>query len=115
MREQILALAMALGGVESGPALEELCLAARRELADRLKDGVSEEDCGPAFAVAAAWLALAGLYAGQGEAESFTAGELTVRTGNDGQARAQALRAQAEQLMSPYLKDRGFAFLGVRG
>ena len=118
MNEKILTLALALGEVDSAQTelLERLCLAAERELTGRLKDGVTAEDCEPAFVAAAAWLALAGLQSGQATdgVESFTAGELTVRLDSEGQ-QSQRLRQQAEQIMIPYLKDGHFAFLGVRG
>lgn len=110
-------LAETLGQVDSGrmEALEQLCLAAEQELEGRLREGVTKEGCEPAFAVGAAWLALAGLYAGQAEGvESFTAGELTLRP-EGGEALAARLREQAERVMAPYLKDNHFAFLRVRG
>ena len=115
-----MALARRLGHVDGGQeeALELLCRAAQTELAGRLQDGGRPEDCREAFALACAWLALAGLAAGTGgAAESFTAGDLSIRTrsGADADQRAAALRLQAETVLGPYLKDRGFAFQGVEG
>ena len=61
-----------------------------------------------------AWLALAGLAAGETGGGRFTAGEVTIQEG-DGAARAAALRLQAETVLGPWLADRGFAFQGVPG
>ena len=61
-----MAMAKALGHVTAGQetALEALCQAAETELTRRLRPGVSPEDCGSAFVLACAWMALAGLTAG---------------------------------------------------
>ena len=64
--------------------------------------------------LACAWLALAGLAAGETGGGRFTAGEVTIQEG-DGAARAAALRLQAETVLGPWLADRGFAFQGVPG
>ncbi len=66
------------------------------------------------FILACAWLALAGLAAGETGGGRFTAGEVTIQEG-DGAARAAALRLQAETVLGPWLADRGFAFQGVPG
>ena len=97
--------------------LEALCRAAETEMTGRLRDGVSPEDCGPAFVLGCAWLALAGLAAGQyGGVSAFTAGSVTIREeSGEGRERAAALRLQAETVLGPYLKDRGFLFQGVEG
>ena len=99
-------------------ALEALCRAAETEMTGRLRDGVSPEDCGPAFVLGCAWLALAGLAGAQsGGVSSFTAGNVTIREEESGQGaeRSAALRLQAEAVLGPYLKDRGFLFRGVEG
>lgn len=118
MHEAIFELAKALTQPAQAelPLLEALCAAAGAELAGRLREGLTPEDCGDAFRCAAALLAAAGLLPGReaGEAEQFSAGEVSLRTGDGGQA-ASALRRQAEALMAPYWQDDGFAFLGVRG
>ena len=106
MEEQILAFVELMGGRGNEELLRPLCQAAEREMAGRLREGLSPEACGPAFPVAAAWLVLAGLEAGTDGVTSFSAGDLTVHTGGDG---AGAMRRQAERLMAPYLAD-GFAF-----
>ena len=88
------------------------------ELTRRLRPGVSPEDCGSAFVLACAWMALAGLTAGESAGvERFTAGSLTIQEGGgaDAAERSAALRLQAETVLGPYLADRGFAFQGVDG
>ena len=103
-------MARSLGHVDGGQeeALEALCRAAQAELAGRLRPEVRSEDCEDAFILACAWLALAGLAAGE------TGGEVAIQ-GGDGAARAAALRLQAETVLGPWLADRGFAFQGVPG
>ena len=116
-RRKLLPATAQLIGVEE-PALEEaleaLCRAAQAELAGRLRPEVRSEDCEDAFILACAWLALAGLAAGETGGGRFTAGEVTIQEG-DGAARAAALRLQAETVLGPWLADRGFAFQGVPG
>ena len=120
MTEQILALARTLGpaGVTETEALEPLCRAARAELEGMLREGVTPEACGEAFLLGAAWLALAGLAAGEdGGVESFRAGDVSIRHRSemDARARCAALRLQARQVMARYLRDDGFVFRGVPG
>lgn len=109
-------MARSLGHVDGGQeeALEALCRAAQAELAGRLRPEERPEDCEDAFILACAWLALAGLAAGETGGGRFTAGEVTIQEG-DGAARAAALRLQAETVLGPWLADRGFAFQGVPG
>ena len=64
MEEQILAFVELMGGRGNEELLRPLYQAAEREMAGRLREGLSPEACGPAFPVAAAWLVLAGLEAG---------------------------------------------------
>ena len=105
-------------GEEEMETLEALCQAAELEVAGRLREGLAPEDCGPAYVLGCAWLALAGL-AGTETGRTplrFTAGEVTIQEeGGDAPQRAQALRLQAETVLAPYLKDRGFVFRGVEG
>lgn len=119
MSEEILALCRAMGAGQE-ELLLPLTLAVEKQLAGRLKEGVSPEDCGTAFPLAAAMLVMDRLSAatgggGAGEITSFTAGDLTVRkeTGSGGESRS--LSAQAEGLLAPWLKDGAFAFRGVEG
>ena len=90
--------------------VEKTCAA----IGGRLRPEVRSEDCEDAFILACAWLALAGLAAGETGGGRFTAGEVTIQEG-DGAARAAALRLQAETVLGPWLADRGFAFQGVPG
>lgn len=120
MTDTILEYAKGAGpvGEEELPLLEALCAAAEVELTERLREGVSPEDCGPAFPVAAAWLALAGLCAGKsaaGDAASWTAGAVSVSGAVPAGERADMLREQAMRLMAPYVRDSGFCFRGVPG
>ena len=113
--DEIVALAKALGRVPQGQeeVLETLCRAAQEQLAGRLRAGVAPEDCGGAFQLACAWTALTGLEAGGG-VERFTAGSVSIQTGEGG-ARAAALREQAEAALAPWLDGGGFHFRGVPG
>lgn len=114
MNQEILALCRSLG---VGEGEEELLLpliqAAVGELTGRLKAGTAPGDCGSAFPLAAAMLAADALEGATGgrRVDSFTAGEVSVRMSGGG----RGLRAQAERLMEPWLRERGFAFQGVRG
>ena len=113
-------MAQSLGHVDDGQqaALEALCRAAETEVTGRLRDGVSPEDCGPAFILGCAWMALAGLAGGQyGGGTEFTAGSVTIREADcvQDRERSAALRLQGETVLGPYLKDRGFLFQGVEG
>lgn len=98
---------------ENQAMLEAVCSAAVTSLKLRLRDNVEPEDCMSDFVTAAAMYALAAM-AGVGsmaQLEQMTAGDLTLRcSGND--AAGNCLRAQAEMLMRPYLKE-SFVFMGV--
>ena len=109
--KEVMALALDMGAVEEdSQILLPLCQAAVTELTLRLKKGLSPEDCGDAFNIAAAWLALDGMEAAGGRIESFSAGDMTVKTGV-----GITLRQRAELLIAPYFGEVGFAFMGVRG
>ena len=115
MVEKVLELAQTLGKTEGDETLRALCVAAVEELTGQLREGIAPEDCGGAFSLAAAWMALAGLGLGGGdEIERFTAGEVSIQRG-DARERRQALRLQAHQVMRPYLRDESFSFRGVKG
>lgn len=110
MEEQILRITQALCGLDEAPeALRAFCRAAEATLRGRLRaDAHCDED---SFLCAAAMLA-AGNYLSAASAGvgSFTAGTISVsRSGAD----AAGLIRQAEEILRPYLKDDGFAFLGV--
>ena len=116
MTEQVLELLRALGGAgQDEDVLRTLCESACRTLDRRLRDGLTAEDCGGAYPLAAAWLALEWLRGGQGMdgVTYLSAGDLTVRReggGDDG-----ALSRRAAELMGPFLRDDGFVFRGVKG
>ncbi|MEG0765185.1 MAG: hypothetical protein RR403_03990 [Pseudoflavonifractor sp.] len=117
MIERIFLLAKSMGHVAAGDeeVLRLLCQQAEAELRGRLREGVTAEDCEPAFRVGAAFLALAGLCAAERE-EQFTAGNVSIQRGKkDPLERGLGLRANAWRVMGPYVADDGFAFRGVRG
>ena len=93
--------------------LHALCMAAASSLASRLREGLRPEDCKADFVAAASLVALAALNGVDEDAaaEQITAGDLTIKKGSR-DAAANCLRAQAELMITPYLKDR-FSFLGV--
>lgn len=112
MTEQIVLLARQLGAPERKENLLELvCQAAEQELSGQLKPGLTPEDCGGLFPLAAAWMALDTLEAGGGDGgvTSFTAGEVTIRR------EPGDTRRRARELLAPYLMEEGFGFMGVRG
>ena len=116
MTGEIVALAKAMGADPSQEALLTLlCQAAQQELERALKPGLTPEDCESAFLPAAAWMALAGLRAGDGGegVTAFTAGDVTIR--RESGREAAALLEQARRLMAPYVADEGFFIRGVRG
>ena len=117
--DDIFALAKSLGevGAADEPRLQTMCAAAEREFTGRLRPGVSPDDCGEAYRLGCACLAVAFLSGAQaviGE-EGFTAGSLTIRNRATLTERAEVMRAHAQRIMGPYLRDDRFAFTGVRG
>ena len=116
LAEQICAQAMLLAGELSqrqSRILEALCMASAATLTARLREGLSPEDCKADFVAAASLLALAALNGVDEERDvaQITAGDLTIKKGSR-DAAANCLRAQAELMIAPYLKDRLF-FRGV--
>lgn len=118
MTEAVFAQALLLTGdleEKKRQLLHVLCGAAASSLLLRLKDGITEADCGQDLVLAASLYAVAALGSTSEEVilEEFKAGDLTVRqSGGNKSVSAQALEKQAEYLMKPYLADR-FAFVGV--
>ena len=112
----IYSFAEALAGDDADETvLRAMCEAAAGELEVRLKEGVSAETLGSTFSMAAGVLAVS-MYCAVGhpaQIRSFRAGDVSVDYG--GEVTAEGLRAAAEAMLSAYLKDRGFEFLGVRG
>ncbi len=114
MTEKIVALAATLGKTEESEGLRALCAVAAEKLKGLLRPGLSAEDCGQAFVLAAAWLALAGLEVSDDGVERFSAGEVSIQK-RSGSLRQKALRLQALQVMKSYIDEPGFLFRGVRG
>ena len=115
LTEQVYTQALLLAG-ELNPRqqrlLRALCAGITRILTARLREGLSPEDCKADFIAAASLLALADLGSVDGEnVEQITAGDFTIRKGGK-DAAANCLKAQAELMITPYLKDR-FMFGGI--
>jgi len=113
------ALALLGGDAADRAVLEKLCAAAASELESRLRAGVSSNGIGELFVTAAGVLALS-MYVqvgGADGAKSVKAGNVTVsrRDAGNGAVSAASLRREAETMLSAYLCDRGFEFVGVRG
>ena len=118
MTEQVMELVQALGGAgQDEEMLRTVCAAACRTLDQKLKDGLTPEDCQGAYPLAAAWLVMDWLRESQGleGVTALSAGDISVRReagGGDGSSR---LTQKAMELMGPYLKSGGFVFRGVSG
>ena len=119
MSERILELALAAtgGGETDRTLLEPLCAAAEEAWRRRLREDVTEEDCGEALPCAAAFTAAADLAAAEGGAASFSAGDISVSLGGvqDRARRAESLRQAAEGLMEPFVRAAGLWAQGVEG
>lgn len=113
--EEILALCRAMGAEEEQEQLlRPLIRAVIPSLEGRLKAGCTRQQCGAAFPLAVAMVAMDGLnYAsGMGQVTSFSAGDVSIRTaGNSASSRTE----QAERLLAPWLESWGLAFKGVEG
>ena len=115
--EQVQAQAQLLAGEltdQQKKMLSALCYAASSSLESRLRDGLTPNDCKADFIAAASLLALASMNAmGEEDVQQITVADFAVRTAkNINDAASNCLRAQAELMIAPYLKDR-FTFLGV--
>ena len=116
LTDQVFAQALLLsGGLEprQEALLKLLCRGASNALAERLREGLTPEDCKADFVAAASLYALAALSGTKelDQMEQITVGDLTMKRG-DANAAANCLRYQAELMIGPYLKDR-FSFKGV--
>ena len=115
LKEQVFAQALLLAGEvteHQTRLLEALCGAVTVTLERRMRDGLTPEDCKADFIAAASLLALSELDSvANVQAEQITAGDFTIRK-HSTDAASNCLRAQAELMISPYLKDR-FSFMGV--
>lgn len=116
MTDQTYAQALLLAGdlnEHQQQVLQALCAAKVSMLTARLRRGLTPEDCKADFIASASLLALADLdsLGGSETIEQISAGDFSIRrTKQD--AAANCLRAQAELMIAPYLKDR-FSFRGV--
>lgn len=114
MKESVMTMvrAMCSDKVED-MVLEVLCDAACRRLDGMLADGITVSDCAEAYLPAAAWLTLAMLKDSKNweGITALSAGDMSVRCEGGG----SRLEERALALMGPWLKDRSFVFLGVRG
>lgn len=81
------------------------------DLEERLREGLTAEDCKADFVAAAGLYALSCLNEAEGGIREFRAGDLTVKKGG-GDAASRCLRKQAELIIGPYLRE-SFVFLGV--
>ena len=116
LTEQVYAQALLLAGDLSdrqSRILEALCAASTTSLASRLREGLNPEDCKADFVASASLLSLAAMNGMEEDAavEQITAGDLSIKKGSR-DAAANCLRAQAELMITPYLRDR-FSFRGV--
>lgn len=114
MTEQVLELLQGLGGAgQNEDVLRTLCQNACEVLDRRLRNGLTAEDCGEAYPLAAAWLALDWLRSGQGldGVTYLSAGDMTMRR----EGEAETLSRRAMEIMRPFLRDDGFVFRGVKG
>lgn len=95
------------------PMLEVFCRSAENSLRQKLRDGITPEDCKADFIAAASLLALAALSETDdlAQVEQISAADMTLRRGSPDSA-ACCLRYQAELIMKPYLQDK-FVFMGV--
>lgn len=119
MVQEIFDFAVTIGQVqkEESDTLRRLCQVAHDELTAKLREGVTAQDCRATFVIAAAWIALAGLCISREDEgiTSWSAGDVSVQKSRDRGNLPEVYCAQAERLMAPYVKDNGFAFLGVKG
>ncbi len=116
LTEQIYAQALVLiRDLKDGdrPLLELLCRSAEASLRERLRTGISPEDCKADFVAAASLYALAAMTEMETavQPEQFSAGDLTLRRGST-DAAVCCLRNQAEMIMKSYMRD-SFSFVGV--
>ena len=116
LRDQVLAQALLLAGdltEQQQLVLGALCTATTAGLSARLREGLTTDDCKADFIAAASLLALADLSSIKEDAnvEQIPAGDFTIKKGSR-DAASNCLRAQAELMLAPYLKDN-FSFQGV--
>ena len=116
LTEQTYAQALLLAGElteHQQQVLEALCGCKVSILTARLRKGLRPEDCKADFIAAASLLALADLscIGENANVEQISVGDFTVKKGSR-DAASNCLRAQAELMIAPYLKD-SFSFRWV--
>ena len=118
LRDQVLTQALLLAGElteRQQIVLGALCTVTTVSLNARLRDGLTADDCKADFIASASLLALAAM-AGISEdvpVEQISVGDFSVKKGSKTyDAASNCLRAQAELMIAPYLKDN-FSFMGV--
>ena len=116
LTEQIYAQALVLAqdlADNDRPMLELLCRSAEVQLGQKLREGMTPEDCKADFVASASLYALAALtdMENSNRPEQFTAGDITLRRPSNNVG-ANCLRYQAGMIMQPYVKDT-FSFMGV--
>ena len=100
--------------------LQRLCRISAAQWQARLKAGVTPEDCREVFICAAAWSAAAGYFTQQSAAswniESFTVGDVSVKTASGREDRAAdagaAIDAAGTAADAPVLQGGGFCVRG---
>lgn len=110
--DEILTMASAIcGGEKTDTLLQALCQSAYSAVKMRLRDGVTEEECGKAFPVAVAAIAAKawGDGVGEGAISSFAAGSVSLSVAQEGDRFTSA----TIELLKPWLKDEGFGFKRV--
>jgi len=122
LKDHVLAQALVLAGdltEQQTHMLGALCGATTASLESRLREGLTPEDCKADFIAAASLLALAAMNSFHQEeqtSEQVTVADFSVKnsktTSSGTDAASNCLRAQAELMIAPYLKDR-FSFQGV--
>ena len=118
LTDQVLAQALLLAGPleeRQQLVLGALCHSAAASLKNRLRDGLTAEDCKADFVAAASLLALAALASVSEDVpvEQIAVGDFSIRKGAlTHDAASRCLKSQAELMIAPYLKDK-FTFLGV--
>ena len=95
---------------EEDRLLELLCSSACSGLKQKLREGLTPEDCKADFVAGASLYALAALSECGDDAQQVKRGDVTVQKSGKNTA-ATCLRIQADLIMAPYVKDR---FLFVR-
>ena len=118
LKDQVLTQSLLLAGEltdQQTQLLGALCAANTTALQARLREGLTAEDCKADFIAAASLLSLAAMnsVSNEEQTEQITVGDFSVKNSKGGyDAASNCLRAQAELMIAPYLKDR-FSFRGV--